>query len=172
MSKISLFSLLIVSAFCITTVNARDYFIYGDKREGTKFREVVYTWPVSLKKKYARLAEAEKQIVRASYPNLNEGDTPPYPKKGVIKILKPYVNKFRWFGDDTSGLLLADIGVDGRATKVRTKEWVRPEIVRYMATVLHKIQFDPALCSGVPCAMTFQIELLPIENPIRNNEIF
>lgn len=165
-----------ISLLASINAEAREYHLYGDKREGTKFRRIIYSSPVSLAKNYARLSDSEKRIVRASYPKLNAGDTPPYPKKGVRTILKPYVQKFRFYGNITNGLLFADIGIGGEVSNVRAGNGeghgIPASVADYMTQILHKIEFEPALCSGIPCEMTFQIELLPIKSPTRNNQAY
>jgi hypothetical protein len=169
MQKNSIFLALIISMLIVTSAEARDYYLYGDKKEGTKFRTQIYTSTISLSKNYARLADKEKRLVRDAYPDLSESDNPPYPKKGIRTILKPYVEKYRWHGSNTSGFLLVDIGRDGSVSNVRSNvdqgQWIDAELVWYLSQVIENIEFDPALCSGTPCAMTFRIELRPIRNP-------
>lgn len=45
--------------------------------------------PVSEKKSYSELSDKEKEVVRSSYKDLLEIDVPPYPKKGIVSIVKP-----------------------------------------------------------------------------------
>ncbi len=172
MQKTLIFFFFISITLIVTTVEARSYHLYGDKIQGTKFRQQIYTSPISLSKRYARLSDKEKQIVREPYVNLSESDDPPHPKKGIRTIIKPYVEKYRWYGRVTNGFLLADISIDGSATNVRSPvdqdQWLPTDVVWFMSQVISDIEFDPALCSGTPCEMTFQIELLPIINTNRD----
>lgn len=172
MSKLAPYFTLLLLLVLSLDAQARNYYIYGEKKEGSKFREKLYASPVSLRKNYARLSKDEKQLVRDAHPSLSDHDIPPYPKKGVIKILAPYVEEFRWHGELAQGILEADIDANGSVGQVRLDGFGQSQVTRYMANVLRQIEFDPALCSGTPCAMTFRIELLEIRNPTRISDIY
>ena len=144
---------------------AKEYFIYGDKKNGTKFREVVYRWPVPLMKRFSKLKPKHQSLVIDSQTNLEPGNLPPYPKQGVGAILKPYVEYFRWYGESTVGTLTIDVDESGTVQIVRGSAGMRTDVVRHMAGVIHDLEFDPAVCSGNPCSNTFTLELLEIKNP-------
>ena len=152
-------------------VFAKEYYLYGDQREGTRFKYKIYSSKVSLQKSFAQLPEEEQQIVRAAYSDLVAEDTPPFPKNGLKSLLKPYIEKFKWYGGDFKvGTLFALVNKDGNVTELRAQEGVNPEVVRYMTRIFKATEFDPGLCAGAPCDMHFQLEFKPIKEPeLRSN---
>lgn len=157
-------------AACLLIANpasAKKFHIYGEKKNGTKFREVIYSWPVPMRKGFSALKPKYQQIVRLAYEELPDEDTPPYPSKGVISLIEPYIDAYRYYGESTTGTIWAEIDEDGAVTAVSGSNGMRITVLNYMRSVLANTQFDPGLCAGSPCAKTFRFELLEIRNQKR-----
>ena len=130
----------------VQPVVAKQYFIYGDKKNGTKFKEKLFAWNVPLKKSYSKLTPKQKLIVLENYPDIDEGDKPPYPQQGMIKILKPFVKEFRWFGEFSAGTIYAKVNSNGRVVGVGGSPEMHAIIVDHMNYYLRSINFDPGTC--------------------------
>ncbi len=143
----------------------RNYHIYGTPLKGTKFKEKLYSWHVPLRKSYSRLSEKQKLVVREDYPNLEEGDRPPYPTSGVFKIIEPYVREFRYFGQAAGGEIRVLIKASGDVGAVTASPETDRKIVRFVAAQIQQLEFEPGTCEGTPCDMEFYLLLKPIKNP-------
>ena len=112
-----------------------------------------------MKKRYKKMSDKEKMRVRADYPDLGDNDTPPFPAKGLIKILKPYVKEFRYFGSKSVRTLKLLISAEGKVLTVRGVNTSDRTLINFIWNEVEKIDFDPATCDGVPCEMNFHLEL-------------
>ena len=117
--------------------------------------ENVFGSVVPYHKSYAELSEQEKVAVRAAWPMLDAGDTPPYPLHGTREM-------FEWLSKAqnerlVSGNLMMKVMVDsqGRATAVQVLASPDEALTKFAAAVLMKQQYSPALCQGTPCAMAY-----------------
>ena len=166
---ILMYLLLMAAALFSASTIAKQYYIYGDPKNGTRFKEQLYAWPVPLNKSYSRLSRDHQLIVRSDYPQMAEDDTPPYPSRGVGKVLKPFVEEFRWFGGFSGGNIYALVDETGQVVKVDGSPTIHAEVLGFMNRHLRTVRFDSGLCSGDPCSAVFVLKLHAIRNPKRED---
>jgi len=163
--KFSYYLLFSVAFLSPIVSEARNYHIYGERLKGSKFRERLYSWPVALRKGYDQLSDKQKAIVNKDYPELTQGDRPPYPARGVYQIIEPYVSEFRYFGVGAGGELKIRVNAKGVVTHVSASPHTHSDIERFISRLVREIEFEPATCGGESCAMDFVLVLKQIDNP-------
>lgn len=162
---LSIFVLILL--FFVTQVEAKKYYIYGEPKNGSKFKETIYTSDIQLRKPYKKMSDKEKSRVRTDYPDLQENDSPPFPKKGLLKIIKPYVEHFRYSGSDSIRTLNILISAAGKVVTVRGVNTNDRSFINNIWNIVDDVEFDPANCDGVPCEMDFHLELGILSLPFR-----
>jgi hypothetical protein len=113
------------------------------------------------------LTEAQKNMVRSSYPALAPGDDPPYPSKGTREATMAVIKINRTMGAAEGSLLIhVLVGTDGKAKSVTVLQ--KPTLgadapsvdtmVKYVASVAMLDTYKPAMCKGQPCEMVYPLE--------------
>ena len=159
----TIFLLVVFSTTAV--VEAKTYTIYGDKRAGTKFRNVEATSEIPFNKSYKKLSADEKAIFRKNYDTIADNETPPFPSKGLQEIYNPIIKGHLVIADEGNLFIVAMINEIGKVEDIGVYESPSEEMTNYAATVLFNTKFDPATCSGEPCKMEFPFEFMlrPIE---------
>lgn len=156
----------LVLILCIVfqgTAYGKKYYLYGKPQNGTKFKQAIYESELPLRKSYLKLSDEQKLLVRNNYEELAKDSIPPFPRKGIGKLLAPYVKKFRWAGGQTeSGYIKILIDQDGNASSYRSVGDLSANAARFLARRAKQIKFTPGLCEGEPCEMEFVLEIKPI----------
>jgi hypothetical protein len=113
-------------------------------------------------KTWAELTPQQKDIVRADYESMPAEDEPPYPEKGLKRIVWSVAKRAEVTGD--TGKVIAAVTVDGegKARDVTVYKSPSPEITSLVTANLVTETFKPARCRGQPCTMAFvlRVELL------------
>jgi hypothetical protein len=118
---------------------------------------------VPLDRGYAQLTPAQRQLVNAGFPALEEGDEPPYPLAGMQRFFTLVSNALGNY--ETEGTLYVHVlvGADGRAISVTSKGLEDQDEggkMRYLVAVAAmSLEYKPALCRGKPCEMLFAFNL-------------
>lgn len=118
-------------------------------------KENVFGSNVPYHKSYADLNAEEKERVRAAWPMLDSSDAPPYPLNGTREIyewLSRAQNKRLVAGDLMMKVM---VDRDGNATEVKVLSSPDEAMTKFVAAVLIKQKYSPALCQGTPCAMPY-----------------
>ena len=136
-----------------------------EARTGSKFRRnVVQGETIPFNLPYEKLTEEQKAILKARYEAMGPNDEPPFPEHGLMDIMKELHEAEKILRVRGHMRLHANINAEGKATSVSVITSVDPRMDMYIAGVLMRTKFKPALCNGVPCAqeylfaMTFTIE--------------
>jgi hypothetical protein len=136
---------------------------YSMKRDeaflGSHIRRAAATGPIPFDKTYAELSEEQKNSLKSVYENMGPQDEPPYPIKGLRKIMKAFVTIGDSLRAEGKVHLLVDVDSRGNATSVSALKVPDPEIARYMANVLMVEKYKPAVCAGHPCAQQYNFEM-------------
>jgi len=74
---------LLLQAAVVPLAQAKKYYIYGEPKNGSKFKQQLYVSNIPLNKPYGKLSSKQKELIRSLYPDLEAEQTPPYPKKTV-----------------------------------------------------------------------------------------
>jgi hypothetical protein len=135
-----------------------------DAYVGTNIKsKTVHGSAVPLDRSYAQLTPAQRQLVNARFPALEEGDEPPYPLTGMRRfytLASDAIGKY-----ETEGILYVHVlvGADGRAISVTSKgleDQDKGGKTRYLVAVAAmSLAYKPALCRGKPCEMLFAFNL-------------
>jgi hypothetical protein len=129
---------------------------------GSHIRRAAATGSIPFDKTYAELSEVQKNSLKAVYESMGPEDEPPYPIKGVKKIMKAFVTIGDKLQAEGKVHLLVDVDSKGNATSVSALKAPDPEIARYMANVLMVEKYKPAVCAGQPCAQQYNFEMMYI----------
>jgi hypothetical protein len=113
---------------------------------------------IPLDREWEQLTPAQRILVRAGYPALDDLDEPPYPLKGSQEIHQAitdlYARYNRYEGDV---MLHIVVGADGVPKTVNTYGVPHPDLGRFLAMAMMTQRYKPALCAGTPCEMIFPI---------------
>ena len=136
----------------------KEYKIMGDKKLGSKFREVEATSLIPFNKPYGQLTAEQKELFRATYGGLADSEKPPFPIKGTQVIYKPIIEANKTIKQAGNLLLVAMVNEAGKVENVAVYESPTPKMAEVATTVLFNTQFEPASCAGEPCKMEFPFE--------------
>ncbi|GAA5173982.1 hypothetical protein GCM10025771_02560 [Niveibacterium umoris] len=126
---------------------------------------------VPLDRPYSKFSNAQKALFASEYDALDRADQPPFPIDGIA----PLIPEIRSAAQDQLSLrskvkirMLADISESGTVTATSllgpAPEASEIPFVLAVSKALTKARFQPALCSGKPCAMAFPLYLELTEN--------
>lgn len=114
---------------------------------------------VPFDKSYGELTAEQQIIAKRFYRTLEEGDEPPYPIHGLAPI-------FTWIKKAQAKALVAGelrldvlVGKDGKALSVVIIRTPTPELAKFVALVVMKEQYKPAVCHGAPCEMMYPFNM-------------
>lgn len=124
-------------------------------------REVVRSTDIPVNRRYEQLTNEEKQMLLKKYDSFDNADEPPFPKDGLLPVLRDIITGLRNGRIDTEGNLKLYVWVDasGKPTKVEQVSTPNGDLTDVASTILMLHKFKPALCKGTPCAMKFPFEV-------------
>ena len=118
---------------------------------------------IPLNKTYEQLNPEQLAELRGMYESLADGDEPPFPAKGlngVFREIKQGQDVLQARGELKFNVT---VGPDGVATDVEDFGTVgganAHEMTNYVAAILMKAPYKPAMCQGKPCTMQFPFKL-------------
>jgi hypothetical protein len=116
--------------------------------------------PVSFRKSWDGMSQADQRVVRGFYGLMHEDDEPPYPANGTARIYTALAEAQK--AGHARGLLRMNVMVDasGAATAVTVYVTPAPYITRIASALVMKEKYKPALCAGIPCAMVYPYEVV------------
>jgi hypothetical protein len=133
---------------------------YGIREVDPRLGSLIRRYAVSgsslpIDKRYSELTAEEKAIVIGWYEKVEAGDEPPFPVDGLRPIYdalrKAQANLL--VGGEL--ILVADVGADGKPTRVTALGSPSSEMTKFASSVLLLTKFKPAVCGGKPCKMQF-----------------
>ncbi|HEY1076727.1 MAG TPA: hypothetical protein VGE51_08555 [Fontimonas sp.] len=115
---------------------------------------------VPLKLTYAELSAQDRERLRADYEDMPAADEPPYPKDGVIALVKGYTQVQR--AASLSGRFRAAVHIDesGIAQSIAIYETPDPRLSTALAAAAMAPPYKPGRCAGRPCAMDFPVDVI------------
>jgi hypothetical protein len=129
----------------------------GDPASGSRLLErEANDFPVPFDKSYAELTPEQQATVKSNYRALEEGDEPPYPIHGLKPIFIWIIKAHAQFAAQGKLRLDVLVGKDGNAVSVKTIDAPGPELVKFVAVVVGKEKYKPAVCHGAPCEMVYR----------------
>lgn len=138
----------------------------GEARTGSKFREVlVRSGGVPLNLRYDQLSEEQKAILKAPYASMGEGDEPPFPAAGLAPMYSEAQQAAQVLRARGLMRLHAQVNAQGKVTSVAVIKSVDSRLDMYVAGVLMRTPFKPALCQGQPCAQDYLFQLNIVMDP-------
>ena len=108
-------------------------------------------------KRYDEMTAEEKAAVKALYEKIEPGDEPPFPANGMLSIhdaVSRAQKKLAVTGDLT---VVATVSPSGDVLQVKAIGSPSEPMVKFVAAILYRTKFKPAICHGVPCKMDFPI---------------
>ena len=124
-----------------------------------------YSWKMATNslipfdKPYAELSNEEKRLVRSQYESLGELDEPPFPKNGLAPLYRAVANGQQRRQAEGDLSINVDIDATGQATKAAIYKTPDTALANYVAGVLLKHPYKPAVCDGKPCAMAYPFRI-------------
>lgn len=140
----------------------------GKAPKGRNMRPIEATSPLPFKKKFHQLDDRQMKILRSYFDNLNENDTPPFPKKGLKEIYGPLIKGHKNIGGGGDLLVYAEVNEKGGVNKVIVYESPSKKLADLATTIMFNIEFKPPTCDGSPCTMDYPFYY---DVPHRNREI-
>jgi hypothetical protein len=108
---------------------------------------------------YDRLTPAQKEVLRARYEAMPEGDEPPYPAEGIGPLLRPLLDSAARMHMDGWIDAIVDVDSQGKATAVSVYQSPDPLLTKLVAALMMEQRYKPGRCKGTPCAMPFSLRL-------------
>ena len=110
-------------------------------------------------KTYAELTEDQKRLVRSQYESMAESDEPPYPQAGLAPLYRAVADGQQRRGAEGDLSIIVDVDISGQA--IRAAVYATPDsaLGNYVAGVLLKQKYKPAVCGGQACAMQFPFRI-------------
>lgn len=123
---------------------------------GSRIRQILPKITVPATDPYDRLTPRQQAELRALFTSLAEGDEPPYPAEGLLPVAKSIVFALS-DGAVGEGDLFMTVHVDENGDAKSASVYATPSsrVSREAATVLMKVKYKPAVCSGKPCSSEF-----------------
>lgn len=138
----------------------------GEARTGSKFRDVlVRSGGVPLNLRYDQLTDEQKAILKAPYASMGEGDEPPFPAAGLAAMYSESQKAAQVLHARGQMRLHAHVNAQGKVTTVAVMQSVDSRLDMYVAGVLMRTPFKPALCQGEPCAQDYLFQLNIVMDP-------
>lgn len=164
----------ILSAFVIATLlsfsgienyaeakEAKDrkaYFLYGDARPGSKFKQKLFRDIVPFDVPYSEMSPGLKQRVKAAYGGLKDTEHPPFPAEGTQSIFRPLFKANRDILAEGDVLAIAMISATGEPKNVTVYKAPSKNLAEMLNYIIGNTKFEPATCDGVPCEMEYLFE--------------
>lgn len=163
-----LFAVLITATFLMVgvgnTVSAKDakdkkvYYLYGDARPGSKFKQKLFKDSVPFDKRYSEMSPTLQARIKKAYGGLNDSEHPPFPEEGSQAIFNPLFKANRGLLAEGDVLAIAIISATGVAKKVTVYKAPSTNIATMINYIIIHTKFDPATCDGKPCEMEYLFE--------------
>jgi len=134
------------------------YYLYGDARPGSKFKQKLFKDVVPFDKRYSEMSTALQARVKAAYGGLKDSEHPPFPAEGSQAIYYPLFKANRNLLAEGDVLAIAMVNAQGRATKVTVYKAPSSNVATMINYIISNTQFDPATCDGRPCEMEYLFE--------------
>ena len=120
LSTILIAAVLSISAFSTAAVakDKKAYYLYGDARPGSKFKQKLFKDVVPFDKRYSEMSPGLQARVKAAYGGLKDSEHPPFPTEGSQIIFRQLFKANRDLQDEGDVLAIATIDANGDAQKV------------------------------------------------------
>lgn len=122
-------------------------------------RKVASGSAIPFDKTYAELAEEEKRLVRSQYENMAETDEPPFPLAGLAPLYRAVADGQQRRLAEGELSVIVDVDASGQALQAAVYKTPDPALASYVAGVLLKQKYKPAVCGGQACAMQFPFRI-------------
>lgn len=154
-----LLAVVMISGVLVTVAAAEGkYKLYGKAPLGRKLKPIEATSNFPFEKSYRQFNDEQKAAYRDQWEGLKEGDHPPYPKKGSIKLYQPIIKGHSRIARGGMLRLVAQISEKGEVSEVAVYESPHQDITELAMSVIFHAKFVPASCDGKPCKMDFPLE--------------
>jgi hypothetical protein len=142
-------------------------FALRDTFVGSMIPSDIATSPIPFDKTWAELTPQQKDLVRADYESIAPEDEPPFPEKGLKRLVWPLAKRAESTSD--AGRIVAAVTVDGegKARDVAVYKVPSEEIKSLLIAGLSEERFKPAKCKGQPCTMAFVLRVELVQPPVQ-----
>lgn len=134
------------------------YKILGKPPLGSKFKPIEAKSPVPFDKKYSQFTAEQQFIYRSFFSGLEEGDTPPFPKRRLRGIYKPLIKGHERIARGGFLRLIAKINHKGEVEEVSVYESPSKAMTQLANSVFFTTEFEPPVCAREDCTVDFQFE--------------
>jgi len=134
------------------------YYLYGDARPGSKFKQQLFKDDVPFDARYSDMSETLQARVKAAYGGLKDSEHPPFPSEGTQAIYYPLYKANRDLRDEGEVLAIAMIGTNGEVKQVSIYKAPTTSAATLINYIISNTKFDPASCDGSPCEMEYLFE--------------
>ncbi|MBL4674159.1 MAG: hypothetical protein JKX81_18005 [Arenicella sp.] len=134
------------------------YYLYGDPRPGSKFKQILYKNDVPFDTRYSDMSSTLQARVKAAYGGLKDSEHPPFPSEGTQAIYYPLYKANRDLRDEGDVLVIAVIGTTGEVKQVSIYKAPTASAATLINYIISNTKFDPASCDGSPCEMEYLFE--------------
>ncbi len=126
---------------------------------GTNIKKEVAAGGVPFDKRYGELTPEQQGRLKAQYESMGPNDEPPFPANGLGPIYKAIAAAQQRLMIE--GAFSAEVEVNslGQAVSVSVLQSSNPKMTQFVAAVLMKEAYKPALCGGSPCKMQFPFRM-------------
>jgi hypothetical protein len=162
LSLVFIITTLLVSMPGTAAANQSDdqnsYYLYGDPRPGSKFKQKLFKNDVPFDARYSEMSSTLQARVKAAYGGLKDSEHPPFPSEGTQAIYYPLYKANRDLRDEGDVLAIAVIGTSGEVKQVSIYKAPTTSAATLINYIISNTKFDPASCDGSPCEMEYLFE--------------
>ncbi|MFZ3321219.1 MAG: hypothetical protein WA190_02535 [Usitatibacter sp.] len=149
-------SAALLVALAIQPCLAESYGIREDEPHvGSSIRRNVVSWYIPLDRRWDEMTEEQKTSVKNFYEKIEPGDEPPFPAEGMRPVMD-LVRKAQaklLINEDVN--IVVTVGIAGDVLTVKAVGTPDPDMTKFLAGVMYRTKFKPAVCGGKPCQMDF-----------------
>lgn len=149
---------IVTSAHAKQDKDRKAYFLLGDARPGSKFKQKLFRSDVPFDKTYSELSPTLKERVKTPYGGLKASEHPPFPQEGTEAIYRPLYKANLKLEKEGDVLAIAMISETGKVENVTVYKAPTPNIATMLSYIITNTKFDPATCDGKPCKMEYLFE--------------
>ena len=130
-----------------------------DPWTGTNIRSEVASGTMPFDKRYSELTAEQKGRLKSQYERMGPEDEPPFPINGLGPIYKAIAAAQQKLLVEGTLSVAVEVNSLGEAVSVSVFQSSDPKMTQFVAAVLMKEPYKPALCGGSACTMQFPFRM-------------
>lgn len=154
-----LFGMAMIPAAAAEPDAARFRLRQAEPTTGTNITAEIALSALPFDKRYSELSPDQQRRVKSLYAGLGADDEPPFPANGLGPIYKAIAAAQQKLLITGALSVAVEVNGSGEPVSVSVLQSSDPKMTQFVAAVLMREAYKPALCSGSPCSMQFPFRM-------------